>query len=161
MRGLVATFTLTEREFLAIWRRLQLRRWRAWLCPALGVLIVLLGTGGSSETAVWVGGLFTAWSVWCVLSYAPRQVWRRLPALHESQTITLSDDGVKEELLHMTASFDWEHWTDVISLDSAWVLCSPGGYTFIPSRALPGPHDQALLRELAGTRVRDSKLLRF
>jgi hypothetical protein len=88
-------------------------------------------------------------------------VWRRLPALQESQTITLTDDAVKEELLHVTASFDWEHWTDVISVDGAWVLRSPAGYTFIPSRALAGPHDQALLRELAGMRVRDGKLLRF
>ena len=161
MPELVASFTLTEQELIRVWRRLQLRRWRAWLCPLVGVLLILEGLGGGSAVALVAGWFLFIWSTWSILSYTPRRLWRRLPALSAPQTITLRASGVEEQLAHVHSTLDWEHWTHVIRVDGAWVLRSPGGYTIIPSRALDGPNDDALLSQLAGSRVCSNRWLPF
>jgi hypothetical protein len=161
MPELVASFTLTKQELIRVWRRLQLRRWRAWLCPLVGVLLILEGLGGGSAVALVAGGFLLIWSTWSILSYAPRRLWRRLPALSAPQTITLRESGVEEQLAHVQSTFEWEHWTHVTRVDGAWVLRSPSGYTIIPSRALAGPNDDALLSDLAGSRLCSNRWLPF
>jgi hypothetical protein len=161
VRSLVATFTLTEREFLAIWRRLQLRRWRAWLCPLLGVILILEGLLGGGILALWAGLFFAIWFTWSIISRTPRRLWRQLPMLSEPQTITLREAGIEEQLSHVHATLDWDHWTHVVRVGDAWVLRSPSGYTIIPSRSLAGPDADSVLRELAGSRLCDKRWLPF
>jgi hypothetical protein len=161
MPELIASFTLTERELTRVWRRLQLRRWRAWLCPLVGVLLILEGLGGGSAVALVAGCFLLIWSTWSILSYTPRRLWRRLPALSAPQTITLRESGVEERLAHVHSMLEWEHWTHVVRVDGAWVLRSASGYTIIPSRALAGPNDDALLGQLAGSRLCSNRWLPF
>jgi hypothetical protein len=152
MPELVASFTLTKQELMHVWRRLQLRRSRAWLCPAIGVMLIVEGFAGGTAVAVWTGCFLAIWSSWSILSYAPRRLWRRLPTLSGPQTITIRESGVEEQLTHLRATTDWEHWTHVVRVDGAWVLRSSNGYTIIPSRSLAGPDADSVLCQLAGSR---------
>jgi hypothetical protein len=161
MPELVASFTLTEQELIRAWRRLQIRRWRAWLCPLIGVVIILEGLGTGSTVALALGWFLLIWSIWSILSYTPRRLWRRLPALSAPQTITLRASGVEEQMASVRATLDWDHWTHVVRVDSAWVLRSPGGYTIIPSRALVAPDADSILRQLAGSRLCTQRWLPF
>jgi hypothetical protein len=161
MRSLVLTFTLSREEFIAIWRSLQLRRRRALLSPAAGLVILVIATAFGSAAGIAAGAFVAIWTPWCLFSYGPRRAWARLPVLHHSQTITLSASGVTEELLNVTASFDWDHWSDVIHVTDAWILRSSGGYTFIPQRAIATPEDEATLRELVASRLNDRRFLKF
>lgn len=161
MPEIVASFTLTEQELVRIWRRIQLRRWRTWVCPLVGVLLILEGIGGGSSAALGAGWFLMIWSIWSTLSYAPRRLWRKLPTLRERQTITVRETGIEEQFMHVRSTLSWEHWTHVARVGGAWLLRSPGGYTIIPGRALLGSDDDASIERLAGARFCGSHWLPF
>jgi hypothetical protein len=151
---LTLTFTLARPEFLAVWRRTQLRRRSSWSTVVVAAAIVAFGVVISSIVEVLIGLALAAWWMFFLNVFVPRRVWRSNPRLRGEQELTFSESGVTQRLLHSETRYDWDHWTEIRRAGDAYVMRATSAMTFIPLRAFETPADEKRFRELATAHTR-------
>ena len=151
---LTLTFTLTESEFRSVWRRIQLGRRASWTTFLLAAAIAVFGVVISSAVEILIGAALAVWWFFFLTVLLPRRVWRRNPRLRGEQTLTFSDSGVTQTLVHAETKFDWDHWTETTRMGDMYVMRSISGITLIPSRAFATTADEERFRELVGAHTR-------
>jgi hypothetical protein len=147
-------FKLTEPEFYGIWRGLVAGRRMTWILPLVGLVILFAGVL-QSEIGLTVAGIVLA--AWCpaqLYVLAPRRLWRRLPDLRDTQTLTFTEDGMSEELAESKSTYLWTYWEELSMAGDAYVFRSKKGYTVVPRRAFATRDDEQQFRELTAAHIR-------
>ena len=153
MADLRVSFTLTKREFLTAWTRLQLRRRAALWFASVGGALVVVGILIGSGPVIAAGFAYSAYWFLCCVWWLPRRLWRRHRRFREPQAFTFTDTDVTTELAEVRSTADWSYWIGLERVGAAYVLRSKAGYMFIPVRALGGDTAEQRFREFVGSRV--------
>ncbi len=144
---LTLKFTLSRPEFLAISRRMCVRRWPLWLPRVVaGIAFVAFGVATSNAVAILIGAVIAGGWLCYGYGFAPIYCWRKLPHVQGEQVLRLSEEAVTAELGDVTSRTAWDFWRGVSTLGDGYVLRSRrGGFVFVPSRAFATPEDEKKL----------------